>query len=146
MAGPWITDAFELWYWRKFLKAPWTARKSNQSILKEINTEYSLERLMLKLKFQYSGYLTWTADSLEEILTLGKTEGRRRRGCWRTRWLNGITNAMHKNLAKLREMVKDREAWRAAAHGIAKSQTRLGNWTTTTTSLNGDIPQLDLSW
>ena len=123
-------DAFELWYWRRLLKDPWTVRRSNQSILKEINPEYSLEGLMLKLKFQYFGHLMWRADSLEKSLMLGKIEGRRR-GHQRIRWLNDTTNAMDMILGKLRERVRNREAWCAPVYGVAKSQTWLGNWTTT---------------
>ena len=126
-------DAFELWSWRRLLRVPWTARRSNQSILREINPEYSLEGLMLKL--QYFSHLMWTDDSLEKSLMLGKTEGRRRRGCQRMRWLDGITDAMNMNWGKLQEMVRDREAWDAAVHGVSKSRTRLGNWTTKTTTL-----------
>ena len=126
----WRIDAFELWCWRKLLRVPWTARRSNDSILKEISPEYSLEGLMLKLTLQYFGHLMQRANSLERTLMLGKIEGRRR-GWQKMRGLDGITDSMNMCLIKLQEMVKDREAWRAAVHGFMKSPTWLGNWTST---------------
>ena len=150
-AERWRIDVFELWCWRRLLRIPWTARRSNQSILKEISPECSLERLMLKPKLQYFGHLMWRADSFEKTLMLGKIEGRRRRSQQRMRWLDGITDTVDMSLSIFQKLVMDREAWRAVVHGVTKNWTWLSNraelnWTETRLDLSPKVHPRRCSW